>query len=143
MFVKPTVEDFKTYFSRDFPYNEDPSLGVTDGDITKAMGEADDVFNPNLFSTQESFSRAYLLLTAHFLVMDLRAASQGLSGSYSWITTSKSVGNVSESYGVPQRILDNPTLGMLSKTPYGAKYLHLIYPLLLGGVSWVPGRTHP
>lgn len=143
MFTKPTVENFKAYFFRDFPYNANPELGVTDLDITKAMGEADFMINDALVGTQEEFDRIYLLVTAHYLVMDLRAASQGINGNYSWITSSKSVGSVSESYMVPDIFLSNPILGMLSKTNYGAKYLNLIYHNFIGASMVVAGRTHP
>ncbi len=142
-YTKPTVEEFKAHFVRDFPYNADPALGVTDGDISKAMLEAEASMNAGILPTQAVFTLAYLYLTAHFLVIDLRAASQGVEGSYSWITASKSVGSVSESYSVPQRILDNPILSMFSKTNYGAKYLHMLLPYLTGRIFSVCGRTHP
>ena len=141
-FVKPTVGDFKTYFFRDFPYNLDPNLGVTDLDITKAMGEADMIINDQLVGTQEDYNKIYLLLTAHYLVMDLRMAGQGINGNYSWITSSKSVGSVSEGYAIPNIFLDNPLLSMLAKTNYGAKYLNLIYTNFIGSMFTVGGRTH-
>lgn len=158
MFVKPLVSEFKTFFSRDFPYapyipdpidpinnppTQDPSVGVTDADISKAMLEADQIINPGICPTQEAFTLWYMYITAHFLVMDLRAAAQGLESSFSWITTSKSVGSVSESYGVPARINDNPMFAMFSKTYYGGKYMTLVMPYLLGPVYVVHGKTTP
>jgi len=142
MYTYPSVADFKAHFFRDFPYGIDPDEHVLDADITKAMAEAKFGFNEALFSSQENFTLAFLYLTAHFLVMDLRASAQGLSGSYSWLTASKAVGSVSESYSIPQRILDNPALSMLTRTNYGAKYVLLIFPLLVGQAFIVCGSTH-
>lgn len=80
-------------------------------------------------------------LTAHYLCLDLRAASQGIQGQYSWVQTSRSVGSVSEGLQVPQRIMDNPELAMLTKTTYGGKYLQLILPQLSGQIFSVFGGT--
>lgn len=130
-FTIPTVDDFKANFTRDFPYGAGIDY-VQDNDISKALVEAGINFNQSLFSTQETFSLGYLYLTAHFLVMDLRAASQGISGSYPWMTTSKSVGGVSEGIEVPEFIKNNPLLAMYSKTYYGAKYLTMVLPRITG-----------
>lgn len=139
----PTIQEFKDYFVRDFPYSSDPALGVTDADIVKAYGQTNMGISAELWGTQPEYTIAYLLLAAHWLVIDLRMSSQGVSGTYSWITTNKSVGNVSEGYQVPQEILDNPTLSMLSKTNYGAKYLELMLPRLVGSGFLVAGSTRP
>lgn len=139
---KPTVEEFKAHFSRDFPYNADPLLGVTDQDIQRAMLEAEASMNESYTPSQPIYTLAYLYLTAHFLVLDLRAAMQGVEGSNSWFTTSKSVGSVSESYSIPQQILDNPLLSMFAKTNYGGKYLHMLLPYTVGRIFAVCGRTH-
>ena len=142
-FTNPTIGDFKTYWSRDFPYGTDPALAVTDADIAKAYGQVNVNFNPSLWADQAAYDIGYLLLAAHWLVMDLRMASQGVAGQYSWITTSKSVGNVSEGFQVPQRILDNPEFAMLAKTNYGAKFLALVLPQLTGQMFNVFGSTRP
>lgn len=141
-FTNPTVADFKAYFFRDFPYGSTLDT-VTDADITKALAEALFNFNPGLFADQAQYSMGVLYLAAHYLVIDLRASSQGITGSYSWLESSKSVGSVSESFVIPQRILDNPYWAMLSQTPYGAKFLSLILPRLLGNIMVLPGRTQP
>lgn len=137
----PTVRDFKDYFFRDFPYGTSKE-SVMDQDITSALSDADFNFNPSLFSTQEKYTLGFLCLSAHFLVMNLRASSQGVAGQYAWLQSSKSVGSVSEGLSIPQRILDNPEMAMLSKTTYGAKYLMLILPQLAGQIFSVHGRTH-
>lgn len=147
-FTVPSVSDFKAYFVRDFPY--DPAVAppydmgkVQDLDITKAIAEAGFNFNEALFADQAQYTMAYLYLTAHYMVMDLRASAQGVSGQYTWLTASKSVGSVSEGYSVPEQIMAHPSLAMLSKTMYGAKYLSLVLPQMVGNIYSVAGDTLP
>lgn len=141
-YTQPTVTDFKAYFTRDFPYGTTNDT-VLNSDITKAMGEANFSFNEALFSSQTNYTIGFLYLTAHYLVIDLRNSSQGLAGTYAWLETSKSVGSVSQGFSIPQQILDHPILAMLSKTPYGAKYLELISPSLVGQIFSSCGATLP
>lgn len=140
-FITPTVDDFKEYFFRDFPYGTDPNTSVLDSDIDKAFGQTNINFNQGFWSSQDALNIGYLLLAAHYLCVDLQMSSQGISGSYPWLVTSKSVGSVSESFQVPQRILDNPELAQLSQTRYGAKYLQLVLPQLNGQIFSVYGGT--
>lgn len=143
-YIQPGISDFKSYFFRDFPYTSDGDLtGVTDADITNAMQLCSVNFNEGLFADQQTYQVAFLLLSAHFLVMNLRASSQGIAGQYEWLQSSKSAGSVSEGLSIPQRILDNPEFAMLSKTNYGAQYLMMILPQLSGQVFIVCGRTTP
>lgn len=139
----PTVDEFKAYFTRDFPYGSDPNTSVLDSDITKAFGQTNVNINQALFSNQEDYTIGYMFLAAHWLVIDLRMSSQGISGAYSWVTTSKSVGSVSESFQIPERIMANPELAMLTQTNYGAKYLQLLLPRLTGQMFNVFGSTRP
>ena len=142
-YLNPSITEFKEYFVRDFPYGTDPQTSVLDSDIGKAFGQVNFAINPALFSNQANYTLGYLWLAAHWLVIDLQASSQGLSGQYSWAVTSKSVGSVSVSMAIPQRILDNPLFSMYSQTPYGAKYLQLLLPGLTGQVFIAYGRTLP
>lgn len=142
-YVNPSVLTFKEYFTRDFPYGVDPDTSVLDSDINKAFGQTNVNINQNLFSSQADYTIGYLFLAAHFLVIDLRMASQGISGSYAWVVTSKSVGSVSESFQVPERIMANPEFAMLTQTNYGAKYLQLLLPRLTGQIFSVRGSTRP
>jgi len=137
----PTVNDFKNFFVRDFPYGTDPNTSILDADISKAQSEAKFNFSSRFASSQENFSLLFNYLTAHYLCIDMRNASQGISGQYAWVQTSRSVGSVSEGLSVPQRIMDNPELAMLSQTTYGGKYLQLILPQLSGQVFTVCGGT--
>lgn len=142
-FINPTIDDFKSYFVRDFPFGTDIETSVLDADIGKSFGQTNFTINPNLFPKQEDYTLGYMWLAAHWLVVDLRAASQGIAGRYNWVEASKSVGNVSSSYSIPQKILDNPSLAMFTQTRYGGKYLEMILPQLTGYIFTVHGHTHP
>jgi hypothetical protein len=142
-YLNPTIDDFKTYFFRDFPYGTDPAISILDQDIANSYQEVNVNVNPDLFANQENYSLGYLLLSAHFLVLNIRSSSQGISGQFSWNQNSKSVGSVSESFSIPQRILDNPEFAMLSKTNYGARFLQIILPQLSGQIFNAFGSTRP
>lgn len=141
-YTNPTVADFKAYFVRDFVYGVTTST-VQDADITSGLNDAAINFNPALWADQASYNIGFLLLSAHFLCMNLRASSQGIAGQFEWDVQSKSVGNVSESFAIPQRILDNPEFSYLSKTSYGVKYLMFVLPQLSGQILIACGRTLP
>lgn len=142
-FTAPTIAQFQAQFIRDFPYGTDPNISVLDGDIINAFNLVDISINPALWSDQTSYQIAYGYLAAHFLVLNLRASSQGLNGQYNWDQNSKSVGSVTESFTIPQRIIDNPDFMAYTKTNYGAMYLNLVWPLLVGPMFSVYGRTKP
>lgn len=137
-----TVAGFKTYFFRDFPYGN-TTMTVMDVDIRNALIQATCFLNKSLFCSTGTYNLNILLLAAHFLVMSLRASAQGISGTFAWMTTSKSVGSVSESYQIPDRIMENPEFAMLTKTTYGAQFLFNILPELTGQIFVVAGRTLP
>lgn len=142
-YTQPTIANFKTRFDRDFAYAVDQTdmAKVRDADITIGLTQASANFNQNLFASQAVFTEAFLLLTAHFLCVNLLASSQGLGGSAQWLTNTKAVGNVSESFSVPERILHSPFLAAISKTLYGMTYLTIISPLLVGNVALQQGDT--
>lgn len=146
-----TVADFKSLFSRGFSYlpsTTDPNSEgakdyILDSDITTAFAETKMVFNQALFGSDDRIKLAYLYLTAHYLVNDLRTASQGLNSSGEFAVKSRSVGNVSESYDIPKSYSDNPNLMFYTKTGYGMKYLSFVLPNLVGNVGVVAGWTQP
>ena len=139
-----TVDDFRGWFSRDFPYSDDGVLtGITNQDILKAFAEANMNFNPSLFATEDEKKLGFLYLAAHYLVIDLQNSSQGINGKYEGIMSSKSVGSVSVGYTIPDWVMGSPIYSLLSQTKYGMKYLSLIIPLLIGNVGVVKGATHP
>lgn len=142
-FVNPQVADFKARFNRDFPYSTDMNAGVMDADIMTAFGDTTLSIDPSIFPDQATYTFGYLLFSAHCLVLNIRASSQGLNGQYNWAQTQKSVQGVSETFQIPQRLLDNPLFMQLSKTNYGARFFELVYPLLTGQMFTVYGRTKP
>lgn len=142
-YSNPSVQDFKDRFDRDFPYGTDMETTVLDSDITKAFAQVNVNINQGLFQDQGSYNIGYLLLSAHYLVTNMRASSQGLNGQFNFLQTGKSVGAVSESFAIPDRILNNPQFSMYSKTNYGAEYLSMIWPCLVGPGFAVRGRTKP
>lgn len=142
-FTNPSVQDFKNRYTRDFPYGTDPAVAVLDQDIANAFVETNVAINPALFDDQSSYTLGYLKLSAHYLVLNLRASSQGLNGQWSWLEQSKSVGSVAQAFGIPQRILDNPVFAGLCKTNYGAAYLMQVLPALSGAGFSVCGATRP
>lgn len=141
-YLTPTVDDFKARFARDFPYGTTLDT-VTDNDVTIGLNQAGINFNPAQWFNQQAYTEGWLLLSAHQMVLNLRNSSQGIAGGYTWLENSKTAGSVSAGYSIPQRILDNPFFAMLTKTSYGAKYLELLAPQLVGQIFSVRGITHP
>jgi hypothetical protein len=142
-FINPTVVQFQTQFSRDFPYGTNPGTSVLTSDIQSAFTLTNFNINPGLFPDQTSYITAYNYLAAHYLVMNLRSSSQGINGQFNFLQASKGVGSVSEGFTIPQRILDNPYWSMLTKTNYGAQYLQLLLPQLAGQMFTIAGTTQP
>ena len=106
---------------------------VTDADIALAYSKAL-AYNSTqtLFGSQIAFTIAYNLLAAHYLCETLIAGGLGLNGKSEWLTNSKTVGNVTESFSIPDRILKSPILAKFSKTTYGAQFLEMVSPRLIG-----------
>lgn len=144
-YVPPSIDDFKERFDRDFAYSEDQTdkSKVRDVDITRGFTQAVANFNENLWGSQATYSEAFLLLTAHYLCTNLLNSSQGLGGAGQWLTNSKAVGPMQESFALPERIMKSPTLAALSKTSYGMTYLQMILPQLAGNVVGICGNTTP
>lgn len=117
---------------------------VTDDDINGAIFDAEFNVNPGIFPSQQAFSRAFLYLAAHQLCSKLLMAAAGVQSQYEWLTTSKTVGDVSQSFAIPKELLeDSPWLADFSKTRYGAMYLQIVGPLLVGNVGTLPTVTNP
>lgn len=133
-YTNPTVAQFQAQFVRDFPYGTDPKTSILDSDISYAFQMVNMNINQGLFTDQGTYTMAYNLLAAHYMCMNIQASSQGFQGQYNFLQNNKNVGNVSESFSIPERILENPTFSMLAKTTYGAQYLQLLLPQLIGQV---------
>ncbi len=141
-----TVNDFKSYFKRDFVYSGDACPAgagetITDDDIVKAMAEAEAIFNTDIFPTDGMLRMAFLCLSAHYLCFDVQTAMQGPQSASSFPVGSRSVGGVSESYQVPAWVSTDPLFSSLATTRYGLKYISLIKPLLIGCMSVQEGAT--
>lgn len=165
-----TVEEFKSHFTRDFPYlplwtfgkayftgdivydgvnfysslinNNLELLTNTDAwelvnvsvdsylsnkDIQKAIDEAKLLFPADLFG--EDYKIPFLYLTAYYLVTDIQNSTAGLSSNaYQSFVSSKSVGSVSESYGIPSWVNTDPIYGLLLANGYGKKFLTYLIP---------------
>lgn len=115
-----------------------PNDLVSSKDITNAFNEALANFNSYITSDETSLKLMYLYLTAHYLTSDLNA----VGGLGSNIVNSRSVGSVSESYSVPQWMLDKPMFSMFAKTSYGQKYLSLIAGYTVGYMATIQGGTN-
>lgn len=116
---------------------------VTDDDIAGAIMDAQFNTNQGLFENQAFYTRGFLFLAAHYLVDKLLAAGEGLASQYNWLTSSKGVGDVNEAFAIPEKILKDAMLATFSKTRYGALYLQIIAPQLVGGVQILPRRALP
>jgi len=144
-YTNPDITAFKENFVRDFPFSNDniDQTKVMDLDIQKGINAATTFINQALFGDQTSYDTGFLNLAAHFMVMNLRASSQGIAGQFSWLSSSKSAGSVSEGITIPDRILANPVYAALTKTNYGALYLFQVLPSLVGQCFTVCGETLP
>lgn len=113
---------------------------INDDDILKAFGQAKNMINIDLFSgNDELLTICFLMLSAHFLVIDLNMGKG--NGASNFMMTSKSVDGVSASYGIPQKYLDNPLFNYLISTSFGLKYLSYLLPKLVGYMGTARGTT--
>ena len=122
--------------------NENIANYITDTDINRAFSEAKGSFNPELFSDCNTAQLYFCYLAAHYLVMDINNAENALSMGFNGMVASKSVGSVSESYGIPQWVMNNPQYALLAQTGYGRKYLLHTFPIArAAALILTPGRT--
>ena len=122
-------------------YNDSINNYIQDSDIERAFKEAKVNFKPSFFTDDETAEMVFYYLAAHYLIIDLTNRMNPLSMGYKGLTQSKSVGSVSESYAIPQWMLNNQLLSTYTQTGYGRKYLSLIQPYLIGNIIYTPGRT--
>ncbi len=79
-------------------------------------------------------------MTAHLLVLSLQNAGglsapssfQGAGSSGGGTIESKTVGSVSVTYAIPDRVKNSPILGQYMRTGYGQKYLQMLAPKIPG-----------
>lgn len=144
-----SVGGFKVQFDRAFKYGSGADV-IRDSDITAALVNAASLFNEVLWDTQ-SLPVAYYFLSAHLLVLNVQAAG-GLSGvnfglgadnRNSGQITTKSVGSVSVTYGISQKLIDDPVLSQFMETSFGRRYLQMVSPRIVGHAISVSGPRDP
>lgn len=123
-------------------YSDTEENYVTTNLITEAFSEAEVNFNPDLFPDCTTATRIFYYLAAHYLVIDVNNSTNPFSLGFTGYTQSKSVGSVSESFGVPQWMLNDPILSGYAQTGFGRKYLSLIKPYIVGNIIYTPGRVN-
>ena len=114
---------------------------IQDSDIMRAFKEAKVNFNAGLFGDDDTIKMVFLYLAAHYLVIDLNNAMNPMAMGFMGFTQSKSVGSVSQSFALPDFVTRNAALSQYMQTGYGAKYVSLIYPYLIGNVLLIKGKT--
>ena len=119
-------------------YNDSVLNYTTDENIQSAYAEARVNFNPSLFEDEETAKLVFLYLAAFYATYDFAIATGTASVG---VATSKSVGSVSESYGISTAILEKPQFAIYAQNGYGCKYLSLIMPYLTGAIFLIPGKT--
>ena len=130
-YTVPTIAQFKTRFARDFAFGTTQDV-VMDVDITNAILDAGTNINESIFKDEAEYQLAYLYLAAHHLVVNLKAAMNGINGSFSWLVNSNTVGPVSTQYDIPEWVKNDKFLGYITTTEYGAKYCSIVAPRLIG-----------
>ncbi|HVN66739.1 MAG TPA: DUF4054 domain-containing protein [Candidatus Sulfotelmatobacter sp.] len=141
--VDPSVQQFKWFFTRDFPFGTDPNTGILDFDVLRAMQACNSTFRSDIWNNQGEYNQAYLYLTAHHLVSNMQASSQGVAAEYEFIHQSKSALGVSASSMIPTAIQDGPLQAALVKTPYGKRYWEMVRPRVVGTFYAVENRVSP
>lgn len=114
---------------------------IQDSDIMRAFKEAKVNFNAGLFGDDDTIKMVFLYLAAHYLVIDLNNAMNPMGMGFMGFTQSKSVGSVSQSFALPDFVTKNAVLSQYMQSGYGAKYVSLIYPYLIGNVLFFKGKT--
>lgn len=114
---------------------------IQDSDIAKAMGQAKLSINSRFGADDDERVLIFLHLVAFYLLLDLKNAGASVGSSFNGVVSSKSVGDVSESYAIPEYITKNPLYSMYAQNGYGLKYLSLIMPYMACTLGFFEGRT--
>jgi hypothetical protein len=112
---------------------------VWDEDIEEAFAEAKLYYRTANNMSDSGIRITFLYLAAHFLVTDLRA--NGVNSQFNAPVSSRSVGNVSEAYSIPDW-MKSASLSFFTSTYYGYKYLTLTRPYRIANVFIVPTPRH-
>lgn len=122
-------------------YNDSVDNYIQDSDIERAFAEAKINFKTIFWKDDKTAEMVFYYVAAHYLIIDITNRQNPFLMGYKGMTQSKSVGSVSESYAIPEWMLNNQILGPYAQTGYGRKYLSLIQPYLIGNIIHTPGRT--
>jgi hypothetical protein len=143
--------EFRARFARHFVFADpdvtDDQTKVMDSDIANAMNVALTVHNDELWDGTDEEKPAFLLLSAHFLALDLQAAGglqaaglgMGQASAGRGIVASRSVGNVSVNYQLPESLAGNPIFSQFMETNYGKMFLQMAVPRAIARVEVVGG----
>jgi hypothetical protein len=140
----PSVDDFKTFFARDFAFapatdqaNDD---FVLDTDITRAITEASINFNDGLFDST-IVGTIFLYLVAFHLVSNLQNSAKGISSQSKFPISSETVGGVSIGFQIPERYAKDAMIQQYCQNGYGKKYIEFALPYLVAVASTGIRRT--
>lgn len=125
--------------------DEDVYNYVLDEDIERAITEMQTIL-PELAGLgvpESAYSLLELYLAAHILVDTIRTSNAGLSSQLNAVTTGKSVGSVSQQFGIPNDLLNNASSSFYITSQYGMRYLTILYPYTRGNIKSVTGATLP
>ena len=132
MSLNITIDNFKTFFARDFTFGS-LITNVIDSDVDRAIMEMQVAINIGLIP-DKSLNIAAMYLTAHFLTVNIRTGYQGIQSIGDNLISSNSQG-VSESYKIPERFTKSAIVNYYTKTNYGLKYLSIVLPYAIGNVN--------
>ena len=139
-----SIDDFKTYFARDFNFapatDQSNQDYVLDADITRAITEASLSFNDGLFPS-DLIPVIFIYLVAFHLVSNLQNSSKGISSQSKFPISSESVGGVSISFQIPDRYAKDAMIQQYVINGYGVKYIQLALPYLVAVASTGFRRT--
>lgn len=142
-FVMPSPTEFKAYYVRDFQYAPSDDAEnlefVTDADIVRAIDTANAQFNASLFG--DAALTAFYPMAAHFLCENIGVSSAGLSSQGRLVATGTSVGGVSQTYTIPDRVAKSAFLMQFLTTGYGRQYAFMLAPRMVGNVFVVQGAS--
>jgi hypothetical protein len=132
-----TIDDFKSYFARDFSYGTTPGT-IWDTDITKALTESRLSIRRSTI-LGKLLVIAFYYLTAHILVMNYRMSFAGVQDIGQQMVIGNNVTGISEDYVIPDKYKNNGVINYYAKSGYGLKYLSYILPNLIGNVGVISG----
>ena len=118
---------------------------VLDRDIEGGIEQAITVIpdQETLYMPIEIHRLALYYLAAHFLVDNIRTSNAGLASQINTVVTGKSVGSVSQQFGIPSQLLQDVMFAQFFTSQYGLKYVSLLMPYLRGQVCTIAGATTP